>query len=118
MERRFYDDHDRKVNGSTLNLVSLLRPWIGSFTMIIYAWWNLACSKLKKSVVEMARADFIEPRTAHGPVPLAQLPQPTRQLIPKIKPSPPKAHFFYEPLITLIKRKEFSKSVSGSLAAQ
>ena len=27
-ERRFYDDHGRKVNGATPNLVSLLRPWI------------------------------------------------------------------------------------------
>ena len=26
LERRFYDDHDRKVDGSTSNLVSLLRP--------------------------------------------------------------------------------------------
>ena len=35
LERRFYDDHDRKVNGSTPNLrVSLLRPWIRCFTMI------------------------------------------------------------------------------------
>ena len=49
LERRFYDDHDRKVNGSTPNLVSLLRPWIRCFTMIISAWWNLASSKLKKS---------------------------------------------------------------------
>ena len=48
-ERRFYNDHDRKVNGSTPNLVSLLRPWIRCFTMIISAWWNLASSKLKKS---------------------------------------------------------------------
>ena len=48
-ERRFYDDHDRKVNGSTPNLVSLLRPWIRCFTMIISAWWNLESSKLKKS---------------------------------------------------------------------
>ena len=48
-ERRFYDDHDRKVNGSTPNLVSLLRPWIRRFTMIISAWWSLASSKLKKS---------------------------------------------------------------------
>ena len=48
-ERRFYDDHDRKVNGSTPNLVSLLRPWIRCFTIIISAWWNLASSKLKKS---------------------------------------------------------------------
>ena len=28
LERRFYDDYDRKVNGSPPNLVSLLRPWI------------------------------------------------------------------------------------------
>ena len=48
-ERRFYDDHDRKVDGSPPNLVSLLRPWIRCFTMIISAWWNLASSKLKKS---------------------------------------------------------------------
>ena len=49
LERRFHDDHDRKVNGSTPNLVSLLRPWIGCFAMIISAWWNLASSELKKS---------------------------------------------------------------------
>ena len=48
-ERRFYDDHDRKVDGSPPNLVSLLRPWIRCFTMIISAWWNLASSKSKKS---------------------------------------------------------------------
>ena len=44
-ERRFYDDHDRKVNGSPPNLVSLLRPGIRCFTMIISAWWSLASSK-------------------------------------------------------------------------
>ena len=49
-ERRFYDDHDRKVDGSPPNLVSLLRPWIRCFTMIISAWWNLASSKSKKKV--------------------------------------------------------------------
>ena len=38
LERRFYDDHDRKVEGSTPNLVSLLRPWIRCFTLIISAW--------------------------------------------------------------------------------
>ena len=27
-ERCFYDNHDYKVNGSTPNLVSVLRPWI------------------------------------------------------------------------------------------
>ena len=48
-ERRFYDDHDRKVDGSPPNLVLLLRPWIRCFTMIISAWWNLTSSKLMKS---------------------------------------------------------------------
>ena len=38
LERSFYDDHDRKVEGSTPNLVSLLRPWIRCFTLIISAW--------------------------------------------------------------------------------
>ena len=37
-ERRFYDDHDRKVAGSTPNLVLLLRLWIRCFTLIISAW--------------------------------------------------------------------------------
>ena len=54
-ERRFYDNHDRKVNGSTPNLVSLLRPWKRCFTMIISAWWNLASSKLKKSEAKFNR---------------------------------------------------------------
>ena len=35
LKRRFYDDHDRKVHGSSPNLVSLLRVWIRCFTMII-----------------------------------------------------------------------------------
>ena len=38
LERHFYDDHDRKVDGSTPNLVSLLCPWIRCFTLIISAW--------------------------------------------------------------------------------
>ena len=38
LERRFYDDHDRKVDGSTTNLISLLYPWIRCFTLIISAW--------------------------------------------------------------------------------
>ena len=58
----------------------------------------------------MARADLFEAQTAHGPEPLVK--QPARQLILKIKP------IFYEPLITLIKLKGISSSVSGSLAAQ
>ena len=37
-ERRFYDDHDRKVHGSTTNQVALLHPWIRCFTMFISAW--------------------------------------------------------------------------------
>ena len=37
LERRFYD-HNRKVDGSTPNLVSLLRPWIRCFTLFISAW--------------------------------------------------------------------------------
>ena len=49
LEHRFYDDHDRKVNGSSPILVSLLRPWIICFTMIISALWNPASSELKKS---------------------------------------------------------------------
>ena len=51
LERRFHDDHDRKVSGSTPNLVSLLHPWIRCFTIIISAWWILASSKLKKSEI-------------------------------------------------------------------
>ena len=50
-----YDNHDRKVNGSTPNLASLLRPWIRCFTMIISAWWSLASSKLKKSEAKFNR---------------------------------------------------------------
>ena len=55
LERRFYDDHDRKVDGSTPNLVSLLRPWIRCFTLIISAWWNLASGKLNKSEAKFNR---------------------------------------------------------------
>ena len=55
LERRFYDDHDRKVDGSTPNLVSLLRPWIRCFTMIISTWWNPASGKLKKSEAKFNR---------------------------------------------------------------
>ena len=47
--RRFYHDHDRKVDGSTPTQASLLRPRIRCFTIIIFAWWNLTSSKLKKS---------------------------------------------------------------------
>ena len=40
-ERRFYDGHDRKVDGSTPTQVPLLRPSIRSFMAIISAWRNL-----------------------------------------------------------------------------
>ena len=36
---RFYDDHDRMIMDSTPTLVTLLRPWIRPFTMIIYTGW-------------------------------------------------------------------------------
>ena len=42
-----FDDHDRKVDGSTPTQASLLRPWIRCFAIIISAWWNLTSSKLK-----------------------------------------------------------------------
>ena len=48
-ERRFRDDHDRKVIGSTPNPVSLLCRWIRCFMITVSAWWNLASSKSKKS---------------------------------------------------------------------
>ena len=54
-ERRFYDDNDRKIDGSTPNQTSLLRPWIRCFAMIISAWWDLTSCKLKKSE---AKAQF------------------------------------------------------------
>ena len=38
-----------------INLVSLLRPGIRCFTMIISAWWNLASSKLRKSEAKFNR---------------------------------------------------------------
>ena len=44
-ECRFYDGHDRKVDGSTFTQASLLRPWIRCFTTIISAWWNLTMKK-------------------------------------------------------------------------
>ena len=55
LERRFYDGHDRNVDGSTLTHASLLRPWIRRFTTIISAWWNLTSSKLKESEAKFKR---------------------------------------------------------------
>ena len=48
-ERRFHDDHDRKVIGSTPNAVSLSCPWIRCFMITVSAWWNPASNKSKKS---------------------------------------------------------------------
>ena len=45
LERRFCDDPDHKVNGSTPNLVSLDKMLHNDFS----AWWNLASSNSKKS---------------------------------------------------------------------
>ena len=46
-ECRFYDGHDRKVDGSTTTQASLFRPWIRCFMAIISAWRNLTSSILK-----------------------------------------------------------------------
>ena len=54
-ERRFYDSCDRKVDGSTLIQVSLLRPWIRCFTILISTRWNLSSSKSKKSEAKFKR---------------------------------------------------------------
>ena len=48
-ERRFYDGHDRKLDGSTPTQASLLHPWIRCFMAIISAWRNLTSSELTKS---------------------------------------------------------------------
>ena len=49
----FYDDHDRKVDGSTPTQASLLRTWIRCFRTIISAWRNLTSSKMKKSEAKL-----------------------------------------------------------------
>ena len=43
------------IDGSTPTQASLLRPWIRCFTTIIFAWWNLTSSKLKKSETKFQR---------------------------------------------------------------
>ena len=55
LERRSHDDHDRKVNGSTPNLVSLLRPRIRCFMMIITVYlpggiWQAANYRSQKKI--------------------------------------------------------------------
>ena len=54
-ERRFYDRHDRKVDGLTPTQASLLHPRIRCFLAIIPAWRNLTRSKLKKSEAKFKR---------------------------------------------------------------
>ena len=54
-EHRFYDGHDRKVDGLTLTQAWMLRPWIRCFMAIISAWRNLTSSKLKKSEAKFER---------------------------------------------------------------
>ena len=41
----FYDDSDRRIMSSIRTLVTLLRPWIRRFTIIISAWWLRTSSK-------------------------------------------------------------------------
>ena len=60
LERRFYDGHDRKIDGSTPTLASLLRSWKRFFATIICAWWNLTSSKLKKSEAILQRKTRIQ----------------------------------------------------------
>ena len=43
--RRFYDNYDCIIMISTRTLVTLLRPWIRRFTMIVSAWWLRTNSK-------------------------------------------------------------------------
>ena len=50
---RFYDSHDRKVDGSTPTLVSL-RRWIRCFTSVS-AGRNVTSSKLVKSEAKLNR---------------------------------------------------------------
>ena len=55
LQRRFYDGHDRKADGSTFTQALLLRPWIRCFMAIIPAWRNLTSSQLKKSEAKFKR---------------------------------------------------------------
>ena len=48
-----------KVNGSTPNLVSLLRPWIRCFTMIISAWFNSQPSLAVAFLDKMLHDDYL-----------------------------------------------------------
>ena len=41
----FFDDSDLMIISSTRTLVTLLRPWIRRFTIIISAWWLRTSSK-------------------------------------------------------------------------
>ena len=55
LERRLYDCHDRKVNGSTPIKASLLHSWKKCFSIIILAWGNLTSGKWKKSEANLHR---------------------------------------------------------------
>ena len=61
-----HNDHDRKVNDSAPNVVSLLRPWIRCFTVFISAWWNLESSERsqKKFQPENLEASLNGPKIA------------------------------------------------------
>ena len=55
LERRFYDSHNLKIDGSTPTQASLLRPLIRRLTTIVSACWNRTSSKLKKSEAKFKR---------------------------------------------------------------
>ena len=48
-ERRYNDENERKIDGSTLTQASSSRPWARFFPITISAWLNRTSSKLKKS---------------------------------------------------------------------
>ena len=54
-ERRFYDGHDHKVEGSTPTQASLLHLRIRCFAIIISDRWNLTSCKSKKSDAKFKR---------------------------------------------------------------
>ena len=60
LERRFYDDHVRKVNGLTPNLVLLWRSWIRCFTMIIFAWWLKSSKQQIKEIRSKIQPENLE----------------------------------------------------------
>ena len=63
-ERRFYDDHDSKVDGSTPTLV--VTSFHKMLSIIISAWWNLTRSKL--NVKSNTKLEYSETKTTRKQV--------------------------------------------------